>query len=212
MSLRGGIGAWRWLAALCLLLAPVLAPAATILVFGDSISAGYGLESGRGWVALLQQKLDSKSPGQHHVVNGSLSGETTAGGRRRLPPLLQKHRPDIVVLELGGNDGLRGLSPAAMADNLRAMIRAARGAGARVVLLGVRMPPNYGRAFAEAFENGFARVSREERVPLLPFFLDDGKGGIVALQPDGIHPVAAAQPRLLANAWPLLEQALRQHR
>lgn len=202
----------RWL---LLLLAPLwlgAAQAATILVFGDSISAGYGLETGQGWVTLLQQKLDKTAPGQHHVINGSLSGETTAGGRQRLPPLLARHRPDIVILELGGNDGLRGLPPAAMAANLRQMIGAARGAGARVLLFAIRIPPNYGRVYSEAFEKAFVTVSKEEKVPLLPFFLANSRGELVTLQVDGIHPTAAAQPVLLENAWPLIGKTLRQLR
>jgi acyl-CoA thioesterase-1 len=186
------------------------AAAATILVFGDSISAAYGLETDAGWVAALQQKLDRSAPGKHRVINASLSGETTAGGVRRLPPLLAKHRPDIVVLELGGNDGLRGQPPAAIAANLKQMISAARAAKARVLLFGMKIPPNYGRAYTAAFEQVFVTVSREEKVPLLPFFLADKSGQLVTLQDDAIHPTAAAQPVLLQNAWPLIAQALKQ--
>lgn len=205
----------QWLA---LMLAQVLtltfalagpAQAAKILVFGDSISAAYGLEVEQGWVSLLQQKLNKAAPGRHQVVNGSLSGETTAGGRKRLPPLLQKHKPDIVVLELGGNDGLRGQSPTLMADNLKAMIVAARGAGAKVILLGIKIPPNYGSAYRNAFEKVFTSVSQAEKVPLLPFFLEGVGGNAKLVQADGIHPTAEAQPQLLKNAWPLLESALK---
>ncbi|HEX6590751.1 MAG TPA: arylesterase [Moraxellaceae bacterium] len=185
------------------------AQAAKILVFGDSISAAYGLEVEQGWVSLLQQKLNKAAPGRHQVVNGSLSGETTAGGRKRLPPLLQKHKPDIVVLELGGNDGLRGQPPTLMADNLKAMIAAARGAGAKVILLGIKIPPNYGSAYRNAFEKVFASVSQSEKVPLLPFFLEGVGGNTRLVQADGIHPTAEAQPQLLKNAWPLLESALK---
>lgn len=188
------------------------AQAATILVFGDSISAGYGLETGQGWVTGLQQKLDKTAPGQHRVINGSLSGETTAGGRSRLPPLLARHRPDLVILELGGNDGLRGLPPKAMAANLKRMIADSRKAGARVLLFAIRIPPNYGRVYSEAFEKVFVTVSQEEKVPLLPFFLANGRGELVQLQADGIHPTAAAQPVLLENAWPLIDRTLRQLR
>lgn len=184
------------------------AQAATILVFGDSISAGYGLETGQGWVTGLQQRLDRKFPGQHRVVNGSLSGETTAGGRSRLPPLLARHRPDLVILELGGNDGLRGLPPKAMAANLRQMIADSRRAGAHVLLFAIRIPPNYGRLYSEAFEKVFTSVSQDEKVPLLPFFLANRRGDLVPLQPDGIHPTAAAQAILLDNAWPLIEKTL----
>lgn len=197
---------------LLLLVAPLMtgtAGAATILVFGDSISAAYGLEANRGWVARLQQRLDTTAPGKHRVVNGSLSGETTAGGRSRLPPLLAKHRPDVVVIELGGNDGLRGQPPKAIAANLKKMIDDARASGAKVLLFGIKIPPNYGRVYTAAFEKTFVTVSEQENVPLLPFFLS-GKGGqLVRLQEDGIHPTAAAQPVLLDNAWPLIEKTLK---
>jgi len=192
------------------LLPGAAARAATILVFGDSISAAYGLETGQGWVARLQQRLDQTAPGRHRVVNGSLSGETTAGGRSRLPPLLAQHRPDIVILELGGNDGLRGQPPKAIAANLKKMIADARAARARVLLFAMKIPPNYGRAYTQAFEQVFVTVSREEKVPLLPFFLADQSGQLVRLQDDAIHPTAAAQPVLLENAWPLLEKTLKQ--
>lgn len=203
---------WRKTARLLvLLLAPLAAgaaQAATILVFGDSISAAYGLEADKGWVTLLQQRLDKTAPGQHRVVNGSLSGETTAGGKLRLPPLLAKHKPEVVILELGGNDGLRGQPPKAIAANLRQMIAVARASGAQVLLFAIRIPPNYGRAYTEAFEKVFVTVSREEKVPLLPFFLANRRGDLVALQADGIHPTAAAQPVLLDNAWPLILKSL----
>lgn len=204
---RCGLKTVRWLL-LPALFAASAAQAATILVFGDSISAAYGLEPAQGWVAKLQQRLDGKAPGRHQVVNGSLSGETTAGGRTRLLPLLVKHRPDLVVLELGGNDGLRGQPPAAIAANLQRLIADARAAGARVVLLGIRIPPNYGRRYTEAFEQVFVTVSHDAKVPLVPFFLASGKTGIVSLQPDGVHPTAAAQAQLLDNAWPAIEKAL----
>ncbi|MGH8493853.1 MAG: arylesterase [Moraxellaceae bacterium] len=185
------------------------AQAATILVFGDSISAAYGLEVEQGWVRLLQQKLDKSAPGKHLVVNGSLSGETTAGGKARLPALLKKHKPDIVVLELGGNDGLRGQAPAAMSANLKKMITDSRAAGASVLLFGMKIPPNYGRAYTQAFEQVFVTVAKAEKVPLLPFFLEGIGGHPELVQADGIHPIAKAQPILLSNAWPLLEKALK---
>lgn len=213
LHLAGAGGSWRRAARwLLLLLAPFAAGAcgaATILVFGDSISAAYGLEANRGWVALLQQRLDKEMPGRHQVVNGSLSGETTAGGVRRLPPLLAKQRPDVVILQLGGNDGLRGLPPKAMADNLRKLVTQSRQANARVLLFGMRIPPNYGRTYTEAFEKAFVTVSEEEKVPLLPFLLAGKDGQVVSLQPDGIHPTLAAQPMLLDNAWPLIRSTLK---
>lgn len=212
---RCRVPAWQrhWPAKLLLLLmlcsAP-LAQAATILAFGDSISAAYGLEVKQGWVSLLRQRLDKMAPGQHLVINGSLSGETTAGGKSRLPPLLAQHHPDLVILELGGNDGLRGLSPRDIQANLEKMVGEARAAGAKVLLLGVKIPPNYGPVYARAFEQAFTKAGKEAKVPLLPFFMSNGKGGVVPLQADDIHPTAEAQPQLLANAWPMIEKLLKQ--
>lgn len=185
-----------------------MAQAATILVFGDSISAAYGLEVKQGWVALLQQKLDKMAPGRHVVVNGSLSGETTAGGKMRLPPLLKKYQPALVIIELGGNDGLRGQSPQTISVNLGSMIAAARASKARVILLGMKIPPNYGSAYMQAFEQAFVSVGRQEKVPLLPFFLEGVGGHPELMQADGIHPLARAQARLLDNAWPLISAEL----
>lgn len=208
MKVRWLNGPLKMLAALLLAGVVLPAQAATILVFGDSISAAYGLEANAGWVQLLQQKLDKNTAKKHRVINGSLSGETTSGGVRRLPPLLAQHHPDLVVLELGGNDGLRGQPPKMMAANLRQMIADARAAGADVILLGMRIPPNYGKAYTAAFENAFADVARETGVAFHPFFLDGVGGNPALMQRDGIHPTAEAQARLLANAWPLIEKAL----
>lgn len=187
------------------------AQAATILVFGDSISAAYGLETRQGWVNLLQQRLDSTVPGKHKVINGSLSGETTSGGVRRLPALVRQHHPDIVILELGGNDGLRGQSPALMEKNLLQMVSVANDAGARVILLGMKIPPNYGKAYTRSFEKVFASVSQSTGSALLPFFLEGVGGNASLMQQDGIHPVAQAQKRLLDNVWPLLVRELKKH-
>jgi acyl-CoA thioesterase-1 len=186
----------------------VQAGAATVLVFGDSISAAYGLEVEQGWVHLLQQRLEARFPGRHRVVNGSVSGETTDGGRARLPALLAQQHPALVIIELGGNDGLRGQSPQVMAGNLEAMARMARKQGAAVVMLGMRIPPNYGHAYTQAFEQAFVTASRKAGVPLLPFFLDGIGGRPELMQDDGLHPNAAAQGRLLDNAWPLIVRAL----
>lgn len=201
----------HWLKSGVFVFAMLVAPvqAATILVFGDSISAAYGLETGEGWVQLLQQKLDKTAAGKHRVFNGSLSGETTSGGVRRLPTLLKQHKPDIVVIELGGNDGLRGQSPALMEKNLRQMIADSRKTGAAVILLGMKIPPNYGKAYTQAFEKVFVRVSDDANVPLQPFFLDGVGGNPFLMQRDGIHPTAKAQPRLLDNAWPLISKTLK---
>jgi acyl-CoA thioesterase-1 len=189
-------------------------PAASgpVLVLGDSLSAEYGLPRGSGWVALLQSRLDRERPGVR-VVNASVSGDTTSGGRSRLPPLLAQHRPSVVVIELGGNDALRGLPLAMTEDNLTAMTRAARDAGARVVLAGMQVPPNYGRRYGEDFFALFARVARAERASLVPFLLkgvaDDPARAEQLFQPDRIHPTAAAHPIMLDNVWPVLRPLLK---
>jgi len=179
------------------------APPATVLVVGDSLSAEYGIARGSGWVALLQARLDRRGRGER-VVNASVSGDTTAGGRARLPALLAQHRPTHVVLELGGNDALRGLPMAHTEDNLRAMTRASQAAGAQVLLLGMQVPPNYGRAYNEAFAQAFVKVAQQEKAALVPFFLSgvaDAPDPTQWFQPDRIHPLATAHPRLLENAW-----------
>lgn len=182
--------------------------AARILILGDSISAAYGLPLAQGWVAQLSARLAREAPGRHQVINASISGETASGGRRRLPGLLTSHRPEVVVIELGGNDALRGRPPAAIAADLRALIQSSRAAGAQVLLLGMRIPPNYGRAYSEAFAGLYPQLAQSERVALVPFLLA-GVGGVPALmQADGIHPTVAAQPRLLANVWPQLKSLL----
>ncbi len=176
----------------------------TILVFGDSISAGYGLPRvEQGWVALLQAKLKQQGYG-YEVVNASVSGETTAGGLARLPRALDLHHPAIVILELGGNDGLRALSLAQMRGNLARMIDLAAAAGARVLLLGMRIPPNYGPEYTAQFAAVYTDLAREKRVPLVPFLLQDIALTPALMQADGIHPDAAGQPRLLDNVWPAL--------
>jgi acyl-CoA thioesterase-1 len=162
----------------------------------------------QGWVSLLDKRLDQRVTGAHQVINASVSGETTSGGLRRLPALLRQHQPDVVVLELGGNDGLRGQPPALMERNLAAMIRLSRQSGARVVLLGMQIPPNYGKAYTNAFVAVFPRVAKAEGAAVLPFFLD-GVGGVPTLmQKDGIHPNAKAQIKLLELAWPLILKAV----
>ena len=181
-----------------------------ILVVGDSLSAEYGLARGTGWVALLQKQLAQEKPGVE-VVNASISGDTTSGGRSRLGPLLQKHQPSHVVIELGGNDALRGLPVNMTQDNLLAMTRQAQAAGARVMLLGMQMPPNYGPDMARQFEAAYAQVAKSQKAVLLPFFLKgvgDDAEPLKWFQPDRIHPNEAAQPRLLANVWPLLKKQL----
>ncbi|BCX88667.1 acyl-CoA thioesterase I [Methylomarinovum tepidoasis] len=181
--------------------------AVTVLVLGDSLSAGYGIDVERGWVALLEKRLQKEHKGAR-VVNASISGETTAGGRRRLPALLARHRPDIVILELGGNDGLRGIPPQRMAANLAAMIDQARQAGARVLLLGMKIPANYGPRYRRQFEAVFQRLARNKQVAFVPFFLQDVALRPGLMQADGIHPNAEAQDEMLARVWPALAAML----
>lgn len=178
-----------------------------ILVFGDSISAGYGLKAGEGWVALLQKRLAAQGYG-YRVVNASVSGETTSGGLARLPRALGLHAPQLLVLELGANDALRGLPLDTSRRNLAGMIEAARASGAQVLLLGMRIPPNYGARYAGSFTRMYATLARQYEVPLVPFFMErvalDGN----LMQADGLHPNAAAQPLLLDTAWPALRRML----
>ena len=189
--------------------APAEAPA-PLLVLGDSLSAEYGLPRGQGWVAQLAQRMQSnkfKMP----VVNASVSGETTSGGRSRLPALLKLHQPAIVVIELGGNDALRGLALQSTQANLTAMVKMATKAGAKVLLVGMQVPPNYGAAYTRQFEEMFTKVAKEENVPLVPFLLT-GIGEAAAtekwFQADRIHPNASAQPKMLDNVWPVLKPLL----
>jgi acyl-CoA thioesterase I len=179
-----------------------------ILVVGDSLSAEYGLPRGTGWVQLLTERLRSNRF-DYTVVNASISGETTSGGRTRLPALLKQHRPAVVVLELGANDGLRGLPLNTMRDNLAAMTKTSKAAGASVLLVGVRVPPNYGRDYSEKFFESFNSVSRDLRVPLAPFLLDGFAESLGFFQGDRIHPNQSAQPRMLDNVWPYLQPLLR---
>ena len=178
-----------------------------ILVVGDSISAGYGLPSGAGWVVLLQKKLQAEHF-PHRVVNASISGDTTAGGRERLAALLAQHRPAITIIELGGNDGLRGGSLDAMHDNLGAMVAAAQKAGSKVLLVGIRLPPNYGPTYVQRFAATFGDVARARKVSLVPFLFEGFGENNAMFQPDGIHPTAAAQEKLLDNVWRGLEPLL----
>lgn len=195
---------------LCALLFAPLAAAQppVILVFGDSLSAGYGIDVRDGWVALLQQRIRNQGY-PHAVVNASISGETTAGGRSRLPGALKRHQPDIVVLELGANDGLRALSLAQTRDNLAAMIRHAKAAGARVVLVGIHLPPNYGPAYTRSFHEIFGELARRYQTGLVPFLLEGVALDRTLMQADGLHPRAAAQPRILDNVWPSVDALLK---
>lgn len=199
--------AWLLGSCLSLLLLAQEAMAGTVLVVGDSISAALGLETSQGWVSLLEKRLSEKGYEQR-VVNASISGDTSAGGLSRLPALLAEHKPELVIIELGGNDGLRGQPPAQLQQNLASMIDSARQQGASVLLLGMRLPPNYGVRYTTAFANVYSTLAAEKQVPLVPFFLE-GVGGVPEMmQADGIHPTAKAQPRLLDNLWPTLEPML----
>ncbi len=183
------------------------APAPVILVLGDSLSAAYGIRLEQGWVALLQERLRSAGYG-HRVVNASSSGETTGGALARLPRSLATHRPAVVVIELGGNDGLRGLPIADVRANFENLIRLSQQAGAKVLLIGMRIPPNYGPAYTRAFHGLYGDLAARHRLSLVPFFLDGIALDDSLMQDDGLHPNQAAQPRLLDLAWPLLEPLL----
>ncbi len=181
--------------------------AGPILVVGDSISAAFGLDTASGWVAKLEKRLREEGYA-HPVVNASISGDTSAGGLSRLPGLLREHAPEVVIIELGGNDGLRGMPPRQLQQNLASMVRLAEASGARVLLLGMQIPPNYGRRYTEAFAAVFAAVAAEHDIALVPFLLE-GVGGVPGMmQADGIHPTAAAQQRLLDNVWGRLQPLL----
>ena len=186
-----------------LVLAAALAHSApkTVLVLGDSLSAEYGLTRGSGWVALLEQKLKAEKI-DAAVVNASISGETTSGGRARLPALLAQYKPALVVIELGANDGLRGLPVAAAEANLRSMVGLATQNKAKVLLVGMRMPPNYGRDYTEHFFNMYKTLATQLKAPLVPFMLEGVADKPALFQADRLHPIAAAHPAILANIWP----------
>lgn len=177
-------------------------------MLGDSLSAEYGLPRGSGWVSLLQQRLSKEDTGIT-VINASISGDTTAGGKARLPALLKQHRPAVMILELGGNDGLRGLSLEATKANLEAMIRDASGAGARVLLLGMQVPPNYGPDYSRRFAAMYQRLGHTRGVKLVPFFLAGLEDTDKFFQPDRIHPNPRAQMLMLDNVWPVLKPLLK---
>jgi len=180
----------------------------TVLVLGDSLSAEYGLARGTGWVALAEKKVkDQKLDAE--IVNASVSGETTSGGRSRLPALLTKHKPALVVIELGANDGLRGLPVAAAQANLKAMADTAGKSGAKVMLVGMRIPPNYGRDESDKFYAMYGTLSRELKAPLVPFMLDGVAEKTEMFQPDRLHPLAEAHPTILNNIWPVLEKSIK---
>ena len=199
--------AWWLSGALTLMLWAQGAVAGTLLVVGDSISAAFGLDSRQGWVALLEKRL-SEEGFEHSVVNASISGDTSAGGAARLSALLVEHKPELVIIELGGNDGLRGQPLAQLQQNLASMVEQSQQAGAKVLLLGMKLPPNYGGRYTTAFAQVFTDLAEQKQVPLVPFFLE-GVGGVPGMmQADGIHPTEAAQEILLDNVWPTLKPML----
>ncbi|MDQ2077311.1 arylesterase [Marinimicrobium sp. ABcell2] len=172
-----------------------------ILVMGDSLSAGYGIDLDEGWVSLLQARLDDHNY-RHRVVNASVSGETTTGGLARLPTLLERHQPSLVILELGGNDGLRGHPISALRNNLNEMIKLSQDAGAQVLLVGMQIPPSYGRRYADQFAEVYPALAEQHEIPLVGFLLEGVATDLNLMQRDGIHPKAEAQPRILENVWP----------
>lgn len=179
----------------------------TVLVLGDSLSAEYGIPRGAGWVTLLEKRIKAERI-DADIVNASISGETTSGGKARLPALLEQHRPSVVVLELGGNDGLRGLPLSAAESNLRSMITQAQNAKAKVLLVGMQIPPNYGREYTEKFSAIYKKLSQDTKIPLVPFLLEGVATQPQLFQADRIHPVAEAQPIMLNNIWPQLKSLL----
>lgn len=194
---------------LCLAALPAatVQAAQTVLIFGDSLSAGFGLASGQSWPALLAKRLEAEQL-PWTVANASISGETTAGGRSRLPAALDRFKPSVAVIALGANDGLRGLPVTQMRDNLVGMVRAAKASGARVLLAGIQLPPNYGADYTARFAATYRKVAAEEKVALLPFLLEPIAGDPLAFQPDGLHPTAAAQRKLLDHVWKALRPLL----
>ncbi len=195
----------RTLSCIAVLILVLLAPAAAnatprIVVLGDSLSAAYGIDQRHGWVALLRQRLREQGL-DYEVVNASITGDTTRGGLSRLPSTLEREQPAILIIALGGNDGLRGFAPQQTRDNIRRMIELGRAAGARILLLGVKLPANYGKAFGEKFHRVYLDLGRDRQVALVPFFLAGVAETRDLMQPDGIHPAAAAQPLILENVW-----------
>ena len=179
-----------------------------ILVFGDSLSAAYGIPAEQGWVSLLQRRLVERGY-PHQVVNASLSGDTTSGGLSRLPAALKRHHPALVILELGANDGLMGQPPMAMSHNLARMIDLSQQSGARTLLAEMRIPPNYGPLYTQKFQAAFGELAKKYAIPLIPFLLNGVAGHPALIQDDGLHPRAEAQAQILENVWPTLEPALK---
>lgn len=198
---------WFLSAGLALMCMAQNAAAGTVLIVGDSISAGFGLDTSKGWVALLEQRL-KREGFDDKVVNASISGDTSAGGLARLPAALVAHKPDLVIIELGGNDGLRGQPPAQLQQNLASIIDRSKASGAKVLLLGMQLPPNYGPRYTNAFAEVYGTLAKDKQVPLVPFFLEGIGGHPELMQADGLHPAVGAQGQLLENVWPTLKPLL----
>jgi acyl-CoA thioesterase-1 len=194
--------------ALMFVIAPVCASQGTLLIMGDSLSAAYGVPTEQAWVALLRERLNTGESSGWDVVNASISGETTDGGLRRLPDLLERHQPDIVMIELGGNDGLRGFPPQVIRKNITRMIGQSQQAGAEVLLVGMQIPPNYGERYTRAFASIFPELAKRHDTRLVPFFLANIYDQEGLMQDDDIHPTAEAQGQLLENVWPILKPML----
>jgi acyl-CoA thioesterase I len=198
----------KLLISLLLLVAmPLAAAEPKILVVGDSLSAGYGIDLRTGWVALLQNRLKQKGY-PHRIINASISGDTSASALSRLPGSLKRHQPRIVIIEIGGNDGLQGLPAEVMEKNIESMVTKSKRQGAKVVLLGMRLPPNYGPAYTEKFFSVYQRVASKYNTTLVPFFLEGVAGKDGLMQADGIHPTVEAQPKMVENVWPVLSGLL----
>lgn len=183
------------------------ADAPTVLIFGDSLSSGYGIDVDRSWAALLQSRLTDQGY-EHRVVNASISGDTTEGGAARIDQAIARFRPSVIILELGGNDGLRGFPPARMRGNLEKIVTASKDSGAAVVLLGIRIPSNYGARYTQLFEDVYREIAETHSISWIEFFMEGVARNEELMQQDGIHPNAAAQPLLLDNAWPIIRDAL----
>lgn len=207
---KNGAAIAAWLLAIMLLGSTPSAYCAskTLLVLGDSLSAEYGLARGTGWVALLQARLQQKNY-KLNIVNASISGETSSGGKTRLPALLAKHQPEYLIIELGGNDGLRGLPIKSFQNNLQSMVKQAQQAGAKVLLLGMQIPPNYGREYANAFSNSYQTIAKTNQTMLVPFMLEGIADKPELFQADRIHPLAKSHPAILDNLWPQIELMLK---
>ena len=194
----------------CIALQNAVASARTILVFGDSLSAAYGIRPEQGWVALLEQRLQAQGYG-YQIVNASVSGETSSGGLERLPRALQLHRPALVILELGANDALRGLPLSGTRENLATMVQLSQSAGARVLLVGLRIPPNYGPRYTQQFANIFPGLANQYHLPLVPFLLEHVALDPERMQADGLHPNAQGEPPILDTLWPYLKPLLKKN-